>query len=284
VSESSRWSFALSWRWFGYLVFVVIFAIACGFLSNWQFDRREEKASANERVAANFDAEPVAVDEVLGSLDAYTQADEWRPVELHGQYLADGQLLARARPRNGYPGFEILTPFQLDDGRVFIVNRGWIPTGSEQDYPDAVPAPPSGHVTVVARLKAGERSIPGRSAPPGQIATIHLPTFADKYGADRTFVGAYGLLAFESPPAETGELVGRPVFNEGNHLSYALQWIVFAVIAVVALGLAVRNEYRLRNPDDPRVKAAKQRAERRKKRRKPTDAEEEDALLDASSA
>ena len=34
--KSVGWSFAFSRRWFGYLAFAIVFAIACGFLSNWQ--------------------------------------------------------------------------------------------------------------------------------------------------------------------------------------------------------------------------------------------------------
>ena len=281
--SGGRWGFALSRRWLGYLALLIVFAIACGLLSWWQFSRREEAVVENTHVLENFDAPPLPVAEALPDLEAYTASQEWLPVELRGAYLADQQLLARARPFNGLPGFEILTPFQTTDGRVFIVNRGWIPTGSAQDYPDHVPEPPSGDMTVVARLKPGEPEIPGRSAPAGQIATIHLPSFAATLGADRVYTGAYGLLAAESPAAETGSLTPKPALTEGNHLSYAVQWIIFALIAAVGLVWGLRNEYRHRNADDPKVVEARRREAERRARRRPSDADEEDALLDAAT-
>jgi hypothetical protein len=36
-----------------------------------------------------------------------------------------------------------------------------------------------------------------------------------------------------------------PSLNEGNHLSYAFQWIIFGIMAFVAFGWAYRNERRI---------------------------------------
>ncbi len=72
--------------------------------------------------------------------------------------------------------FEVLVPFQLDDGRVIIVDRGWEPPGEHQPDPDSVPAAPRGEVTVIARLRPGEPLPPsGRGAPPGRCRRINLP-------------------------------------------------------------------------------------------------------------
>lgn len=282
MSTPSKWGFAFSGRWLGYLALLIVFALACGLLSSWQFDRRDQRVTENARIVNNYDAHPVPLAEALPALDAFDPDDEWLPVSMQGHYLLDEQLLVRARPMNGLPGFEILTPFETDDGQIFIVNRGWLPTGSAQDYPDAVPDAPTGPVTVVARLQPGEPEIPGRSAPEGQIATIHLESFAAALGADRVYTGAYGLLASEDPSAETGALTAKPELTEGNHLSYAFQWIIFAIIAAVGLVLGIRNEYRHRNADDPAVIAARKRALERAARRGPTDADEEDALIEES--
>lgn len=274
------WKFLLSRRWLGYFILLIVFATACGFLSHWQFERRAEKVTENQLVTSHFDAEPQPLEDVLPDLAAYDPNQEWTVVEMTGEYLVDEQLLVRGRPFNGQPGFEILTPFETTDGDVFIVDRGWIPTGNEQDSPDHVPAAPEGEITVTARLKPGEREIPGRTAPAGQIATIHLPDFAETFGADRTYTGAYGLLRTESVSAETGELTPKPELTEGNHLSYAFQWIIFAVIAAVGLIYGLREEFKERNEDDPRVLAANARAEERRRNRKhKTDAEIEDELL-----
>lgn len=274
------WKFAFSRRWLSYLALVVAFAIACSFLAMWQLARREEARLEIERVDANWESAPRPIADVLPELDSFEADDKWMPVTLSGRYLPEEQLLVRGRPMNGNPGFEVLVPFQLDDGSVFVVDRGWVPPGNEQETPQNVPAPPEGEVTVVVRLKAGEPEIAGRSAPEGQIATIHLPDIADRVG-EPTFTGAYGLLASEEPaPASRPAATAKPVADEGPHLSYAFQWFVFGIMAFIALGWAIRQEFRARNEDDP---AERERAEQRRAKaaaKAPTDAEVEDELLD----
>lgn len=280
-TRKKGWRFLLSRRWLGYLALMIVFAIVCGFLSQWQFDRRDERVDANTLVETNFDAAPLPIEEALPTLDSFNHDQEWLPVIIEGEYLSDEQLLVRGRPRDGLPGFEILTPLVTEDGNVFVVNRGWVPTGHDQDYPDAVPMPPAGQVTVTARLKPTEPEIPGRGAPAGQIATIHLDTLASEFGEDRTYSSSYGLLRTETPPSETGKLVAKPELTEGNHLSYAFQWIIFAIIALVGLIYGVREEFRERNADDPRVVAAKKREAARKARAKKSASDYEDELIDS---
>ncbi|MFZ2965158.1 MAG: SURF1 family protein [Rhodoglobus sp.] len=276
------WRFAFSRRWLGYLALVVAFAVACVFLSMWQLARREETRVAIERVETNWDSAPAVIDEVLPRLDGFDAADTWRPVAVTGRYLVGEQLLVRGRPHEGRPGFEVLVPFQLDDGAVLVVDRGWVPVGNSQDEPDAVPAPPAGEISIVARLKPGEPTIAGRSAPEGQVATINLPAIAELLDAP-AYTAAYGLLDSEQPPAaERPAAYPRPSADEGPHLSYAFQWVVFGLLAFVGLFWAVRREYRLRNEDDP---AEQRRASARRAKaaaKGPTDAEIEDRILDAA--
>jgi hypothetical protein len=88
-------------------------------------------------------------------------------------------------------------------------------------------------------------------------------------------------LSHEDPPVtETPILEGKPVPDEGPHLSYSLQWFVFALLGFIGLGWALRQEYRVVNSDDP---LEQERADKRSAKaagRKPSDSEEEDALLE----
>lgn len=231
-------------RWLGYAALVVVFSTVCGLLAWWQFARNEEAQERVRQVVDNWDAAPAALDALLPTPDAaFDPADTWTPVELVGEYDVEHQLLVRGRPREGRPGFEVLVPFVLERGGVLIVDRGWVPVGETQaTVPDFVPPAPDGPVTVVARLKTGEPSVPGRSAPDGQVATIELPLIAATIGLDDVYTGAYGILDSEVPAVETPALAKRPEPDPGPHLSYAVQWILFAVFAAVALIWAVRNE------------------------------------------
>mgnify|MGYP001174110157 CR=1 FL=1 len=256
-------------RWGGYVALTVVFAVACGLLSWWQWNRRAEAVERIDRIEANYDAAPVPLNDLVPEVDDPARAAEWHPVELRGAYLADEQLLVRNRPRNGLAGYEVLVPLLLEDGRVFVVDRGWIPAGDDPEAPASVPAPPAGDVVVVARLRAGEPEIAGRTAPAGQLATIHLPTVAAALDAP-VYTGMYGLVVSEDPGVAESPLPNfRPSLDEGSHLSYALQWIAFGVLAFVGLAWAVRRERKLA------------RGEQVPPKRRERDAEIEDALLDA---
>jgi len=264
-------------RWLGYAALVVVFAAVCGLLSWWQFARNEEAQERVRQVVDNWDAAPVALDALLPSPSAaFDPGDTWTPVALEGEYATEDQLLVRGRPRDGRPGFEVLVPLVLADGGVLVVDRGWLPVGETQaEVPDHVPPAPEGPVTVVARLKAGEPSVGGRGAPEGQVATIELPLVAERLGMPGVYTGAYGILASEEPAVETPALATRPAPDPGPHLSYAVQWILFAVFAAAALVWAIWNERRARREDSvPRP---------RRERIGEADAAEEDALLDRSA-
>ncbi len=119
---------------------------------------------------------------------------------------------------------------------------------------------------MVARLKPSEPVLAGRSAPDGQVASIELDGIAELLDGP-TYTGAYGLLESEDPsPSERPVPATRPEPDEGPHLSYAFQWVLFALLGFVGLGWAIRQE--LRDPAAPR------------RQRRPSDADIEDEILD----
>lgn len=264
-------------RWSGYLAVAILFAIACAYLSNWQFSRNEQKAHEISLVQRNYDAKPLPLDDVLDSDDALDPQLEWHPVQLRGEYLPDQQLYARNRPHGGTSAFEVLVPFRQENGRVILIDRGWVPP-REDSTPEAAPAPPSGTVTVVVRMRPGE-PLPasGRGAPKGQVPTINLPAIAERVNADLV-TGGYGLLASETPaPAKAPAGFDAPTEDPGPHLSYAIQWILFAVMGFAFITYAIRTEI---------IKAKEEsgeRAPRPPRRRRDSDADIEDALLEDAS-
>lgn len=264
-----------SWkRWLGWLVIVVIFSIACSFLSNWQFSRRAQVVAANDIVSNNYNQPAVSVDQVLraGKLPIDR---EWHPVALSGHYVQSSGLLVRNRPYAGTPGFHQVAIFQAADAKLYLVDRGWLPTGERQDSPDLIPALPTGEIELQARLRFAE-ALNGREAPLGQLAAIAPAAAAAQVGVKEPVATEFYLrLAAEVPASETApKIETMPELSEGNHLSYAIQWIMFAILAFVTMIYFIRQErehYRAANDANyvPKVKR-KTRAQR--------DNEIEDAL------
>ncbi|WP_045731332.1 SURF1 family protein [Pseudarthrobacter chlorophenolicus] len=284
--------FLFSSKWLGYLLLAAIFATACVFLGRWQMDRRAETLAEINRVVSNYSATPVPFAAARDQFAQLDPAKEWTQVQLQGTYDADGQRIVRNRPLNGQPGYEVVVPFKLATGETVIVDRGWLPIGNKNPgSPDSVPAPPSGEVTAVVRLKHGEPELQ-RGAPQGQLASVDLPTYAAQLGYP-VLTGAYGQLASETPAAADMPVAfPKPSTEEGTHLSYSLQWFAFGVLMFVGFGYAARQQARNAAIDAEEDEAeeagtihaavpSRRRTPPARKRKKATAEEEEDALLDA---
>lgn len=229
-------------KWLNWIALVLVFTIACGFLANWQFSRREARLASITLVKQNFDASPVELREVIEGGRFKTPEDSWKPVQVTGHYLSQKALLVRNRPNNGTGGFEELVPFEVESGEVIYVSRGWIPTGERQNYPDEVPLPSEKSTTIVARVVA-EEPILDRGAPKGQLASINVTLANKQTGLTSAVSGGYLRLASESPQVSARlQPMPDPATEEGNNLSYAVQWIIFALMAIAALIWRVRRD------------------------------------------
>ena len=230
--------FLKSWkRWTTWLVLAILFAVACVFLSDWQFERRAHRVAQIEVVQKNFDAKAVAIDSLLDANLSDTQL-LWRPVLVAGRYLNDKALLVRNRPQNGQPGFELVVPFATPK-RTILVDLGWLPTGNLQDSPDEIPLPSTNALEITVRLALTEPEI-GRDAPEGQVANLHLPTVAEltQMPIDTKWYGQLSSGSYKKFPRQ----LSKPSVDEGNHLSYAIQWVIFAILGFTMLIWAYRKE------------------------------------------
>ena len=268
---------AKTWiRWTAWFLSALVFAAACVVLANWQLDRRDQAVSKIERMVQNFDKPSLDFDQLKGlSLEEVTEF-EWTPVEITGSYLVNQELLVRNRPIAGQPGFLQVVPFRLSSGDVVLIERGWIPAGSNLE-PAASHTPSASTKLVTARIRLGELT-PNRNSPEGYATSLHLASL-DALTASDLKQEFYLRLISEAPgEPSTPQPLGKPLLDEGNHLSYAVQWILFALMGFFALFWAIRQEREYRRMDqDP---TCVPRSQRNKKR---SDADIEDELLDSKN-
>lgn len=246
--------------WGRALLGVVVLSIVFLLLGRWQYHRHEERTARNDLVAANYATPAAPLARVLPSVGrdpgrTLPRELEWRAVTVRGEYLPERTVLLRNRPHQQQNGYDVVVPFRTAEGPILLVDRGWIPAGSRSAAaPDDVPAPPSGEVTVTARLRRPEPA-GTRQAPPGQANRIAVPQLAQALGAADAprVVGAYGLLEDERPAAGSRPVpAARPDPGLGINLAYAVQWAAFAVVAYVMLGVAMVREVRRRRGEVPR--------------------------------
>jgi cytochrome oxidase assembly protein ShyY1 len=238
--------FLLTPRWIGFHLLVILAIVTMINLGFWQLRRLDQKRERADTIAARIDVPPVPLDALVpADLSAGDEAPtdaEWRSVTAAGTYLPDDQFLVVNRSQDGLAGDMVVTPLQLDDRRVLLVERGFVPAGAEDEETPA----PDGHVEVVGRLRQSQRHSPGQltNAAEGVITEAQqfdIPRLAEQMPG--AVVPMYIELT-SSTPAEAGPYpvpVNPPVRDLGPHLSYAIQWFIFSVCAAVGWVLAVRR-------------------------------------------
>ena len=246
----SRYRFALRPRWIISHVFVASMVVAFIFAGFWQLSRLQEKRDRNDRVTART-TEPVAEAGDLADPGAFDDAPplEFRRATASGTYLADEEVLVRARSRDSAPGSWILTPLDLGDGKALVVNRGWISNGGQfESVPEQYRAP-EGEVTVSGLVRTTEtRGSFGPTDP--ETGTLENLARADVGRIDQQVdedVLPFYLQLQDQDPAIIGtdpRPVPAPELDEGPHLSYALQWFTFAAMTLVIYPLILRRRAR----------------------------------------
>ena len=261
-------------RWLSWFLFASLFATACVGLASWQLDRRDQAVSKIQRVVNNYEEPAISFNSVSDLPLEDVTSFEWTPVELTGRYLTEQLLFVRNRPIADQPGFIQLVPFQLANGEIVIIERGWIPANSELE-PATSMTPSEEPKTLIARVRLSELT-PNRDSPDGFATSIHLESLEATLGAPLEQEFYLRLISENPSEASAPQPLSKPTLDEGNHLSYAVQWILFALMGFFALFWAIRQEQEYRRIDkDPSYVPRSQR------NRKRTDGDIEDELLDA---
>lgn len=233
-----RWRFLLQPGWLASTALVLIFAAVCfTLLAPWQFDRHSERAATNDAITDSANASPVPLDDVLPAGTRPGEGTEWRTVRVTGTYLPEHEVVARLRTVLGEPAFEVLTPFRMADGTTVLVNRGFVrPEQGDRGLriPDFA-APPTGRVELTARLRADERDPRERAEPADTDGRRQVYAVGSQIVARATGLDIRpGYLQLEDRnPGVLGPLP-LPELDAGPFLSYALQWITFGVMALLA--------------------------------------------------
>ena len=209
-------------------------------LGLWQIDRLHWKTE----LIANFDARVSAA--AVPPPQQVTDTAEWRfrKVRLDGVFLHEKEVLITGKPFEGTAGFHVVTPLRLADGRVILVNRGWVPEKLRQRArrPESLPA---GRVTLEGLVRADRRRgyfVPDNE--PGNEVWLYVDTaeIARHRGLDA--VAGYVVDALRGPgPYSLPIGASDRITVRNEHLQYAITWFLLA-----ATLLAVYLVYHYRRP------------------------------------
>ena len=196
-------------------VIAILVATACVLLGRWQLNRLGQRRARNATLAARLALPPLAVGRNV-SADSARQ----RRVVARGVYDFAAERTWPGRSFQGTPGVALVTPLRLSDGSAVLVDRGWAPS------PDAF------HVDHTLYREPDTATVTGIALVPPRgrgdvVVTGFLPFVIQLESADP----ARGLPRRWPPPT----------FDNGPHLSYAIQWFSFALIALVGTAVLIRK-------------------------------------------
>lgn len=216
------------------LTHLAVVAIAITFISlgMWQLDRHEERQADNVHISAAAESTVIPLDQAMAQEDPVLQ-----PATATGTFEGPDVRLA-PRSRNELPGFEVLTPLRLDDGRTLLVNRGWVPLD------DPIPPAPTGVVAVDGRVRQPAAARQVLRTDDGEIELVSNPDTVVLAEQVPDLIDDVYLEVVDETARNAG-VVPRPAepvaLDDGNHLSYAMQWFAFTVIGLIGYPLLLRR-------------------------------------------
>lgn len=234
-------------KWILFTILIVLSMVLFVRLGFWQLDRLEQKRTYNATMAERWRQDPfdLNAEQLPQSLDNL----EFRRITADGYFDYASQIILKSQIYYDAPGIALVTPFVFADGRAVLVARGWVP--ADQASPQAIAQleEPAG-APVLGLIK------PSQAPPNGQPSTPPATPQSEWFRIDIPAIQAQMPYALEPAWIQQLPETGRPIdklpireepmaLDEGNHMSYAVQWFSFALIAGFGYIMFVRYRERL---------------------------------------
>jgi surfeit locus 1 family protein len=209
-------------------------------LGTWQVERLIWKEGLIAARQAAVAAPPVALPSSL----AAAQALEYHHVGVTGRFLNDREIYLGATSEDGRPGYQVITPLLLPDGRVLLVERGFVP--QERKAPEKrAQGELAGDVTVAGLLRLPPAGRPAWFVPDNDAARnywfyVDIPAMAAAARVEN-------VLPFYVDADATPNPGGLPEGGQtrldlpNNHLQYAITWYALAAGLIAVYVVFIRR-------------------------------------------
>ena len=230
----------LSPRWILIHVGVALLIFLMANLGFWQLNRLDAKKDFNSVLRSHTSTPVQTLDKAVPT--KWNKATyEWIRVSISGTYDSSKAVTIINRSQDGSAGYNSAVPFTSTSNRTILVNRGFVPLVM------STPAAPSGEIEIVGYLRASQsRSalgpIDSTDAGNTEFQRFDVPLISAHVG--RTLEPMFLQLIQESPApsSQWPAKVPLPPLDEGTHLSYAMQWFFFCLVAFTAWVVVIRRK------------------------------------------
>ena len=197
-------------------------------LSFWQFQRLQWK----ESLIAEIDHK-IQIPMVLLPKNVDLHEMLYRKVKVKGEFLHKNEMYVyggTTKPSNEH-FYYILTPFLTEDGRLVIVNRGWVP--EKLKHPDSRSnSLIQGQVEVIGAIMINEeKSAYIHDNQPERNLWFYINLEEISTFLSKPVEKFYILSQYEEGDFPKGRDIKPNLYN--NHLGYALTWLFSALSLVV---------------------------------------------------
>jgi len=203
-------------------------------LGVWQTHRGDEKEERQRQLEARVRETAVVL---TGSVES-AEPLLYRRVRASGDFQAAGQIYVDNQVLQERAGYFVVTPLQLRDGAVVLVNRGWIARGPA--YPDPPPAPPPAgtvEVTGLATLPPARFLELGPAVSGNVWQNLTIARYRETTKSKVLPV----IVLSDAPGAGLEAVHETPDSGVAKHREYALTWFALAATTLalwVGLNLA----------------------------------------------
>ena len=247
VEQGPDYSFVRRSKWVISHVLVISLVLAMLTAGIWQVNRHGERADRNELIAARVQQDPVPLASVAppGSDSLIGETEQFLRVTVTGEYRPEDEVLIRNRTFEGSPGWWVVTPFVTDYGWAVAVNRGWIPRFFDADKPRPGTEAPTGRIQVVGTIQPARTAEGFQVADPeeGRLGALGRPDVA-RLAQQVDYEMSPVLIRIDRATVAADTLptpLELPPLDAGPHISYAVQWFVFSIIALGGYPLILRR-------------------------------------------
>ncbi|MFT5064332.1 MAG: surfeit locus 1 family protein [Gammaproteobacteria bacterium] len=201
-------------------------------LGVWQLDRAEHKHLVAESLAKSDSFPPLSA---LAENDA---AIPYYSVSLSGRFDTQKQILLDNQVLAGVAGYEVISALQIDNGLLYLINRGWL-AGRPGDLPAW--ETPSDIVTLkgviaphaAAGMRMGEAVVATADNPSGWPKVVNYPSLEELESLFKQPVAPYTLWLDANEPHGFERDWQPQALTIEKHLGYAFQWFALALTVLV---------------------------------------------------
>jgi surfeit locus 1 family protein len=216
-------------RWMFLLTFGLIGAAILIGLGTWQLQRLDWKQGVLADIDSRISSAPVPVPATPDP-----EADKYLPVQATGTVLA-GEAHVLVSIKDVGPGYRIIAPFELSDGRTILLDRGFVRDSAKDTARTTGPLSVTGNLHWPNEV---DSYTPAPDLDGNTWFARDVPALAQALGTDPVLL----IARTTSEPAPT--VTPLPVDSAGipnDHLQYAITWFSLAAIWLVMTFLFMRG-------------------------------------------